>query len=65
MIERVVEDVDSIVKEVTAGNSGWAVDPEGRPGGPQGGPARAEGQRPPHRVEGLFDRAYEYIAEHY
>lgn len=62
IIERVVKDVDAIVKQVRY--DGWA--------------ATAEGDRivrrevrntlrkhQMHTVPGLFDRAYEYIAEHY
>ena len=64
MIERIVENVDAIVKEVTAGNTGWA--------------STQKGDRAVRRelrtilretglltVEGLFERAYDYIAEHY
>lgn len=63
-IERIVLEVDGIVREVTADNSGWA--------------ATQKGDRLVRRelrgvlrkfqldqVDGLFDRAYEYIAEHY
>jgi len=63
-IERIVLEVDGIVREVTADNSGWA--------------ATQKGDRVVRRelrgvlrkfqldqVDGLFDRAYEYIAEHY
>lgn len=64
MIERVVKEVDAIVKEVTAGNTGWA--------------STQKGDRTVRRelrtilkdkglfaVEGLFEKAYDYIAEHY
>lgn len=64
MIERVVEEVDSIVKEVTAGNAGWASTQKGDMA------VRKEVRlvlkdKGLHTVPGLFDRAYEYIAEHY
>lgn len=61
MSARVVEEVDSIVKEVTAGNAGLGVDPEGDMA------VRKEVRlvlkdKGLHTVPGLFDRAYEYIA---
>jgi type I restriction enzyme, R subunit len=64
MIERVVTDVDAIVKEVTAGNSGWAATQRGDR------VVRKEVRTTLknyglNTVVGLFDRAYEYIAEHY
>jgi len=64
MIGRVVEEVDSIVQEVTAGNAGWASTQQGDMA------VRKEVRlvlkdKGLHTVPGLFDRAYEYIAEHY
>ena len=64
LIEKVVLDVDAIVKEVTAGNSGWASTQKGDRA------VRREVRNTLktyglHTVPGLFERAYDYIAEHY
>ncbi|MGC3995503.1 MAG: HsdR family type I site-specific deoxyribonuclease [Propionicimonas sp.] len=64
LIERVVAEVDAIVKEVTAGNSGWASTQKGDRA------VRREVRNTLrtyglHTVPGLFERAYAYIAEHY
>lgn len=64
MIERVVSEIDEIVREVTMDNTGWAATQKGD---------RLVRQHvrntlrkfQMHKVPGLFDRAYEYIAEHY
>ena len=63
-IERVVAEVDAIVKEVTAGNAGWAATQKGDRA------VRREVRNTLrtyglHTVDGLFERAYDYIAEHY
>ena len=64
LIEKVVAEVDAIVKEVTAGNSGWASTQKGDRA------VRREVRNTLrtyglHIVPGLFERAYDYIAEHY
>lgn len=64
MVERVVHEIDDIVKDVTADNSGWASTQRGDR------LVRKEvrgilGKHHLHAVPGLFDRAYGYIAENY
>lgn len=64
LIEKVVAEVDAIVKEVTAGNSGWASTQKGDRA------VRREVRNTLrtyglHSVPGLFERAYDYIAVHY
>ena len=64
LIERVVVEVDAIVREVTAGNAGWAATQKGDRA------VRREVRNTLrtyglHTVPGLFERAYDYIAEHY
>lgn len=64
MVEKVVKKVDAIVKEVVAGNEGWAVTQKG-----DRAVRRAlRNVLADHALDDipdLFDRAYAYITEHY
>lgn len=64
LIERVVQEVDVIVKEVTAGNAGWASTQKGDMAVRKEVRLVLKGKGL-HTVPGLFEKAYAYIAEHY
>lgn len=63
-IERVVLEVDEIVKQTTADDSGWMHTNAGDRAVRQA-LRKTLGHYGLHEVPGLFDAAYEYIAEHY
>lgn len=64
MIERVVLEVDAIVKQTTADDSGWMHTNAGDRAVRQA-LRKTLAHYELHDVTGLFDAAYEYIAEHY
>lgn len=64
IVGRVVTDIDEIVKQVTADNTGWAATQKGDRLVRQN-VRTVMRQYHLHDVPGLFDRAYAYIAEHY
>ena len=64
IIGRVVHDIDEIVKQVTADNSGWASTQKGDRLVRQHVRTVMKTYRL-HAVPGLFEKAYAYIAEHY
>lgn len=64
MIEKVVHEIDEIVRQVTADNTGWALTQKGDRAVRREVRAILKDHEL-HQVPALFDRAYEYIAEHY
>lgn len=64
MIERVVLEIDEIVKRTTADDTGWMHTNAGDRAVRQA-VRKTLRHFELHTVEGLFDAAYEYIAEHY
>lgn len=64
MIEKVVVEVDDIVTEVTADNSGCAATQKGDRLVRQSIRNVLKAYQM-HTVDGLFERAYDYVQEHY
>ncbi|MFQ6484272.1 hypothetical protein [Brachybacterium epidermidis] len=64
MIERVVLEIDEIVKRTTADDTGWMHTNAGDRAVRQA-VRKTLRHYELHTVDGLFDAAYEYIAEHY
>lgn len=64
MIERVVTDIDSLVSQITAGDRDW-LNAQKADRAVRRSVRVVLRKYELHTVDGLFDRAYDYIAEHY